>query len=303
MRRLKRVSLTTRLAWTGFLFVLPFTLGFLFFFLKPLIQSVSFMFSKVDIGLDGYQLTFTGWDNLRYVFREDATFVTNLVTSLENLLWQAPVILVFSLFFAIVLNQKFRGRVVARAIFFLPVIIASGVIMNIIQSDTAAGSVLSGDVVAAGTVIQSDGLREILSNSGLNSTLIDTISAMADNLFNLTWKTGIQMIVFLAGLQSIPSSLYEASAIEGATAWESFWKITLPMLAPILQLNLVYTIVDSFTDANNLVMTQVMNNARLVRYGWTSAMSWSYFLLIGIILAVVFLAFFKLDRPSKKSYR
>ena len=299
----KRMSLTTRLSWTGFLFITPFVLGFLFFFLEPLIQSLVFAFSKVEVSLTGYETTWTGIANLHYLFREDATFTQNLVTSVENLLWQVPIILVFSLFFAILLNQKFLGRTFIRAVFFLPVVIASGLILEIVQGDAAAGAALAGEVVGAtGSGTQNDALQEMLINSGLSQEWIKGITTVATSLFDLTWKTGIQMIIFLAGLQSIPHPLYEAASIEGATAWESFWKITLPMLTPIIQLNLVYSIVDSFTDVDNLVMQQVMHNQKLIRYGWTSAMSWVYFLIIAVILAAVFLIFHLIDRHSSKSH-
>ncbi|MBR7133225.1 MAG: sugar ABC transporter permease [Clostridia bacterium] len=300
MKTKKQLGLTTRLSWTGFLFTLPFVIGFVLFFLRPLWQSLTFVFSKVDITLDGYITTFNGLQNINYIFREDATYTTNLIESLTNLIWQVPLIVVFALFFAIIMNQKFRGRVFARAVFFLPVIIASGIILNIIQSDAAASSMLSGEVVSGGTSSQSDALKDLLANSGMDSKVISAITMITDNLFDLTWKTGIQMILFLGGLQGISPSLYEAAEVEGATGWESFWKITLPMLMPITSLNVVYTIIDSFTDANNKVMLQVMNNAQLVRYGWSSAMSWCYFLLIAVVLSLVFIVFAKIQRSGDR---
>lgn len=296
----KRMALSTRLSCTGFLFTLPFVIGFLFFFLRPLWQSLSFVFSKVDITFNGYVTTFSGIDNIHYIFRQDASYATNLIESITNLIWQVPLIVVFALFFAIIMNQKFHGRVFARAVFFLPVIIASGIILNIIQSDAAASSMLSGEVVSGGGYTQSDALHELLANSGMDSKIISTITMITDNLFDLTWKTGIQMILFLGGLQSINPSLYEAANVEGSTAWESFWKITLPMLMPITSLNVVYTIIDNFTDANNSVMRQVMNNAQLVRYGWSSAMAWCYFLVIAAVLAIVFVVFARIERSSDR---
>lgn len=298
MKRFK-LTLTTRQSLTGLCFTAPFIIGFLMFFFKPLLQSFIFVFSKVRVSLDGYGTEFIGLDNIEYLFTKDANFATNLVESMVNLLWQMPVIVVFSLFFAIILNQKFKGRIVMRAIFFLPVIIASGLVMQIIQSDAAAGAALSGSVVSAGNTSNSDVLRELLINTGLGDKFVNAITTVTDSLFTLTWKTGIQMIIFLAGLQSVPASLYEAASVEGASGWESFWKITLPMLTPILQLTIVYSIVDNFTDTKNKVMTQVMSNARLVRYGWTAAMSWIYFLIIAVVLAIVFIVFYLIGRDRK----
>lgn len=298
MRQNKRMSLTTKSAWTGFLFVSPFVLGFLFFFLRPLIQSMIFIFSKVVVDLDGYTTTYSGMANLHYLFKEDAKYTINLISSIRDLTWKVPVIIISALFFAVILNRKFHGRVVVRAIFFLPVIIGSSIILNIIQSDAAAGSALSGNIVAGGNATQSDMLQEVLINSGLSDAVVSFISNIIDNLFSLTWKTGIQMIIFLAGLQSIPSTLYEASSIEGATAWENFWKITVPMLSPILFLNIIYTVVDSFTDSNNVVMQQVVSNAQMVRYGWASAMSWVYFLIIGVVILLIMLIFRRIIKDS-----
>lgn len=294
-----RMKMSTRTAWTGFLFVIPFVLGFLFFFLRPLLQSLMFAFSNVDVDPKvGYMTEFVKWDNLNYIFREDPKFTQNLVVSLQNIVWQVPVIVISALFFAIILNKKFRGRIVVRAIFFLPVIIGSSIVLNLIQSDAAASSALSGSIVAGGQATQSDVLQEILIASGVGDKVVTFVSGIVDSLFSLTWKTGIQMIIFLAGLQSIPSSLYEASAIEGATAWENFWKITIPMLSPIIFLNLIYTMVDSFTDADNAVMQQVVANSQLIRYGWASAMAWSYFLIIGVVIAVVFLVFWRINKQT-----
>ena len=295
----RRMSLTTRSAWTGFLFATPFVLGFLFFFLEPLFQSVRFVFSNVDVSLAGYETTFVGKENLHYAFKVDSNFATTLRTTMVEMLWQVPIVVVFALLLAIVLNQKFRGRVFARAVFFFPVIIGTGIVLNIIRGDAAGAGVMAGDVVVAGTRTESDVLQEILINSGLSSKIISSIIIVSDSLLGMLWRVGVQMIIFLAGLQSISPALYEASAIEGATAWENFWKITLPMLLPILQLNVVYTVVDTVTNINNGIMQLVLANVQLSRYGWAAAMAWSYFLLIIVVLAVVFFIFARLQSDSE----
>lgn len=294
-----RLSLTAKKAWYGRLFILPFYLGFLFFFLKPLIQSLQFAFNDVTMGPQGYTLLFTGAENVNYVLKTDRDFTTNLVSSMAQMLWQVPVIIIVSLFFAILLNQKFRGRVLVRAIFFLPVIIASGIVISIIQSDVVASSALSGSMVAGGDISQTSALSDVLIQLGLGENAVKFITNIADNLFSIIWQTGIQMIIFLAGLQSIPAALYEASAMEGATRWEDFWKITLPMIKPIALVNTVYTIVDYFTSTDNKVMEQVLSNIRELRLGWASAMAWIYFAVIGLILAVVLFAFEGIKKPEK----
>ena len=164
--------------------------------------------------------------------------------------------------------------------------------MDIVNGDTVSASVMSGDVVSSGSMVDTNALQDLLVNLGLGSEITKFINTIYANLFGVLWESGVQMIIFLAALQSISPSLYEASSIEGATGWENFWKITLPMLAPTILLNLVYTIVDSFTDATNKVMNQI--NKLMSNVGdldLASAFAWTYFVLIGIILLIIVLIF------------
>jgi ABC-type sugar transport system permease subunit len=292
----EKMTLAQKASWTGRLFVLPFYIGLLVFFVRPLIETLRFVFCDVKLDVGQYTATFNDFKNLTYIFTEDLNFTHNLISSVTNLFWQMPIIVLAGLFIAIILNSKFHGRTFVRAVFFLPVIVVTGTVVLIIQQDTAASSILSGDIVSGGTIQYSSGLQELLVKSGLNSQLVSAFTTVSDTMFNLLWKTGVQMIIFLAGLQSISPTLYEASAIEGATAWENFFKITIPMLSPIILVNIVYTIVDTFTDKSNLVMNQIMVNSSAVRLGWAAAMSWTYFLFIGIILAIVMGVFARINR-------
>ena len=287
----RHLSLTRRNALKGFAFTLPFCIGFIKFFLGPLFQSLSFAFSNVTVEVGGYITDFVGWENITYVLKKDTNFSTNLLASIKDLLWQVPVILIAALFFAILLNRKSHGKTLIRAIFFLPVIVSSGVIINIIQSDAAAANVLTGNIVAGGDVTQNMSLMDLLNALELPETVSEYFSNIVNNLFGIIWNVGVQMIIFLAGLQNIPPSLYEASSVEGATAWENFWMITIPMLAPMILVNAVYTVVDSFTSASNSVMLQVINNMNLSRLGWASAMALIYFVIIAIILALILFVF------------
>ncbi len=294
MKKRKTLSLSARSAWTSQLFILPFYIGFFFFFLYPLIESIRMSFSSVSIDNSaGYDLKSVGFENYRVAFLEDANFTTNITNSFTKMLWQVPVIIVISLFLALIINQKFRGRIAIRAIFFLPVIFASGVVLSVVSGDAVASSALSGSVVSSGEITQSTALRDFLIDAGFGDQIVSICTTIANSLFNMVWRSGIQMIIFLAGLQSIPPTLYEASSIEGATAWENFWKITLPMLVPSMMINVVYTIIDTFTDASNGVMNQITNmiSSSVSKYGLASSFAWSYFLFIGIILIFVFLIF------------
>ncbi len=282
------MTISGRRAMTGRLFVLPFYIGFALFFLKPAVESLTFAFSDVTIKRGGFDVVFSGLKNLRYIFQTDPDFTKNLVASLTSLLYTVPVVIIASLFFAIVLNAKFHGRTVVRAIFFLPVIIASGVVMEIINSDTfASGLISSSQGMDAAVSASSYGLTELLIQMGLSEDIVSYFSYISSNLYDLMWRTGIQMIIFLAALQSISPALYEASAIEGASAWENFWMITIPMIAPMILVNIVYTIIDTFTDSANVVMDQITTVFRDQQYSRAAAMSWVYFLIIGVILGVV----------------
>ena len=301
----KSYSLRKQQAKSGRIFAIPFYLGFLFFFLKPMFQSIMFVFQRVTMQEFGYKRVFVGLSNLKYIFTEDTYYTTNLVSSVVKMLWQVPVILVRSLFFALILNQKFHGRTFVRAVFFLPVILASGIILELINSDVAANQIMSGNAVAGGEITQSDALATLLTDLGLSSKVINFATNISDNLFNLAWLTGIQTVIFLAAVQSISGSLYEAAMVEGASSWEIFWKITLPMISPMILTNFIYSVVDCFTLNTNAVMKQVLNTAAQLKYGWSAAMAWVYFLIIFAVILIVIKIFSALeaDKPKgKKRY-
>lgn len=292
------LTLEQREGWKGHLFLLPFYIGLAVFFLGPVIQSMVYSFNDVILREGYYETIPVGWDNYKHIFLTDANYTVNLVESLIELAWKLPVIFVSSLFFAILINKPFRGRIFVRAVFFLPVIIASGLVITIVQGDYIAGTLLSGSSVSGGEVSQSTALNTMLSGIGLNDKIIKAITTVTDSMFTTIWQTGIQTVIFLAGLQSIPSTLYEASAVEGATAWEDFWKITLPMLLPIILVNLVYTVVDSLVNTQNVVMRQVVDNSNNSRFGLSTAMAWSYFVIIAVLLLVIMLVFTKITEVS-----
>lgn len=296
----KSYSLRKQQAKYGRLFAVPFYLGFLFFFLKPMFQSIMFVFQRITIQEFGYNKEFVGLSNIKYIFTEDTYYTTNLVSSVTDMLWQVPVILILSLFFALILNQKFHGRTFVRAVFFLPVILASGIILQLIQTDVAASQIMSGNSVAGGEITQSDALATLLTELGLSSKIINFATQIANSLFNLAWRTGIQTVIFLAAIQSISTSLYEAAMVEGASSWEIFWKITLPMISPMILTNFIYSVVDCFTSNENAVMQQVLNTASQLRYGWSAAMAWVYFIIILFVILLVVKLFTSFDSDKTK---
>ena len=297
-----KLTIEGRKAMSGRLFILPFTIGFLLFFLKPALESLTFVFNDVSLKVGGFTMQFVGLKNLKYIFLTDPDLNKNLVSSMTSLLYKVPVVIIASLFFAIVLNSKFHGRTFVRAVFFLPVIIASGVVMEIINSDTFATSLISSSEGMKTTVSASSyGLTSLLVDMGLNEKVVEYFSYISSNLYDLMWRTGIQMIIFLAALQSISPSLYEASEVEGASAWENFWMITIPMISPMILINVVYTIIDTFTDSANVVMDQINSVFADQQYDRAAAMSWVYFLIIGLLLAIVLLLSSRGQRSERRA--
>lgn len=231
--------------------------------------------------------TWAGWSNYRYAFLSDPIYIRTWVESLQNMAYEVPIIVIYSLFIAVLLNQKFRGRTLARAIFFLPVIVASGIIMTIFRNDVFASSIRIGNAQAA-YIFQSTGLQELLLEAGVHYRIVQYFTEIINRIFDLTWKSGVQILLFLAGLQTIPASLYEASDVEGCTAWEGFWKITFPMISPIILVNVVYSVIDAFTDYSNTIMQMIYNVGYVqLRYAYSATIAWLYFISIFLIIGLV----------------
>ena len=284
----KRRPLERRKAWYGRAFVLPWVIGFIPFFLLPLIQTLRYSMSILTASPDGLLLQAVGLHQYVKMFTEDPKFLRELAASLQNVVTETPLILSFSIFFAILLNDRFRGRTFARAILFLPVIVTSGVVIHILKTDTNALYAMAG--VQGQSFVQMTAIGDMLQSFGLDYRVTSFISTTMGSIVDLTWKCGVQVLLFLGGLQSVPSSFYEAASVEGATAWEKFWKITFPMLTPILLTGIIYTIVDSFTYyGNNIMLKSIRPAFDNLDYAYASAMSIVYSLMVMVILGIVFL--------------
>lgn len=273
----------------GRLFVLPWEIGLVLFFVVPVLTSIRYAFSAIDITAQGFQVEWVGLKWFDFYINSDPNYLTNLKNSITNFAIQLPIIIALSLILAILLNQKFRGRMIARAIFFLPVIIATGVVMQHLTAEWMPISLLasSGTENNFGSMIDFD---MILGNLGLPDEINELIAGYIGDIFNLLWSCGIQIVLFIAGLQTIPDQLYEVSRVEGASKWEEFWYITIPMLGPTILLVMVYTMIDLFTQRTGVMATAfgLMSNAV---YDKSSAMIWMYFVVVGAIMSVV-LAFY-----------
>ena len=280
----KRLSLEQKRARTGYIFILPWLLGLLFFFAVPILTSLMYSFSHVTIVQGGVNTRFAGLSYYKNALFSDERFIPLLVAALKDIAIQVPIIIIFALFISVMLNAEFYGRGLVRSIFFLPLMLSSSVLLSIINSDS-----YSGDVTGSSSVfmVSSFSIGDILTQAGLPGGLIKYLTSVIDSIFTMTWQSGVQIILFLAALQSIPPSLKEAASVEGATAWEYFWKITVPMISPMILVNIAFTVIDTFTSYSNGVMEFVTSQAANLRYSFSSAVTWIYFVVISLILFVV----------------
>ena len=280
----KRLSLEQKRARTGYIFILPWLLGLLFFFAVPILTSLMYSFSHVTIVQGGVNTRFAGLSYYKNALFSDERFIPLLVAALKEIAIQVPIIIIFALFISVMLNAEFYGRGLVRSIFFLPLMLSSSVLLSIINSDS-----YSGDVTGSSSVfmVSSFSIGDILTQAGLPSGLIKYLTSVIDSIFTMTWQSGVQIILFLAALQSIPPSLKEAASVEGATAWEYFWKITVPMISPMILVNIAFTVIDTFTSYSNGVMEFVTSQAANLHYSFSSAVTWIYFVVISVILFVV----------------
>ena len=292
----KKVSLEVKQRRYGYLFTLPFIIGAIVFIVFPLIVSVicSFATVKQGNGFMGYDYSNWGLVNYSKVWIESNSFAQVVSDSLLNMVTTVPVVVIFAFFRASVLNAKFRGRGFARSVMFMPVIISSGLIVGL-SGDALAQQMMSGggerfaETAASGGAIQvTEAFQIMLEEMDIADWMVNLIIGSVSGISTIVSMSAVSIVIFIAGLQSISPSIYEASYIEGATKWEVFWKISLPMVSPLILLSVVYTIVDNFNGSTNRVISSIHHNIISMKFDIASSMAVSYSLIILVILAVVF---------------
>ncbi len=284
----KLAGLQKRKAISGYLFIMPFIIGFLAFMVKPFFQSLYMSFCNVEVSGQGIKMTPWGIKSYIRAFTVDIDFNEMLLEELGAMAVDTLAIMVFSFFVALILNQKFKGRAFVRAIFFLPVILSSGVIVGI-ETDNALLSTMAETIQenTSGTSITSV-IEEVLVTAGIGSEVFEVVFEVVDGIYDVAIASGIQIIIFLSGLQTISDNMYEAAQIEGCTAWESLWKITFPMISSLFLVNLIYTVVDSMMKSDNQIMEKISTTMIAnLDYGFASAMAWIYFLIVIAVLGLV----------------
>jgi ABC-type sugar transport system permease subunit len=295
---------------TGYLFIAPFVIGFIAFMALPLYQAVRMAFSHVSLDLENNTFSMT-WlsrhraetvpeaesfltsmlTNFRRAFQEDPDFNEALFVEFLSLAYVVVPVLIFSLFIAVLLNRKFVGRSVVRAIFFLPVILASGVLVGIESNNSLLidmqQQLLEQNAMRAGVTGVIERMLENMVGGAGFGVGIEIMLSMINQIYTIAMASGIQILIFLAGLQTINPSIYEAASIEGATAWENFWKITFPMISPMILVVIVYSVIDFMVRTDGQIMEMVAFAMRLNEYGFSSAMAISYFAIIAVVLGLL----------------
>ncbi len=272
----------------GQLFLLPWSIGFILFFLFPLVQSLMYAFSEVKLDYGRVELKFVGIENFRVLLFENPDFIDNLTTSLTKFIASFPVILILSLVLAIMLNQKFRGRLLFRTMYFLPVIIASGVVIEFLMRTN-----YSVQGLGVSSSLQEDmfSSTQILDFLGLPPQLETYFLSIMGNLMTALWNCGIQIILFISGMQAIPDLLYEVAHVEGATKWEEFWYITFPQLSRVTVLVIVFTTVEMLTSKTDVVMETAYAYMQSQMYSESSAMLWIFFVVISSFMGLLIFLF------------
>lgn len=287
MKKIKRRRLLTSTDKTGWLFVLPFVIGFIWLFFKPLLESLNYTFNRVKVGSNGLEQTWIGLENWKYMSTEDAAFIQDLITMSSEMLIQILVIMFISIFLAVLLTDKFPGRLLFRTCLFLPMIFGAAPVLNAFATLGGSTEMSQGSnafVTMSGEM--SGFVKEIINSFGILTPVIEKFTAYAGTLFNLLWSTSLQIIIFIIGLQAIPPHLYEVAKMEGATKWETFWKITFPLLTPSMLLCLIYSIVDYFNKSTNPIVMMIEENM-MSRLDYACTQSWAYAVMVFIIVIVV----------------
>lgn len=278
----KRTSLEKRKARYGYLFTTHWLIGFLVFTLFPLVFSLYMSTQKVTITSQGIATAPMGIGNFIYALTLDFKLLEALLETAKSVVIMTPLIIVLALILALLLNQKIRLRGIFRAVYFLPVIIISGTLMSMLENNNAF-AMMDLEKSQALAWVKEIGIGPVY----------DMIRFLLENISTVLWFSGVQILVYLSGLQKNSSAVYEAAKIDGASTWQTFWAITFPAVNQFTVLNAVYTIVLLSTFPTSPVMQRIQTILFGVKdyegLGYTSAVTWIYFVVILLILSVFLL--------------
>ena len=275
----------------GYFFIFPFLIGLVFYFIVPLIGAFRFSLSELKVNSTGYELSFVGSDNFKHAFLVDTEFRKLLLSSVGNMCVNVPITVIFSFFLASLVSMEFKGRGVVRTILFLPIIISSGAVAMLTADDYMSIMISNSDKYTSASGGLASVFVSTISQLELSSGFVDFLVQSVERVYDITVMSAVPIVIFLAALQSISNALFEAAYIEGATKWEVFWKIKFPMVSPHILVCLIYSIVDSFNNASNVVIANIKNvTYTKFNYGMGAAMSFSYMAIVLVILGIVYWA-------------
>ncbi len=289
---MKKLKYKHKRAVIGYGFISPWLIGFILFFLVPVVSSLIMSFNNIIFSGGELKYTFLGIDNFKYAFTGDEKFLPYLSECLLDLVINVPLILICSFFFSLILNQNFKGNTIMKVVFFLPVVLGNGVFAlyqtQLMEVQGVAVEMMQSESTGMLGDFTSSGLLTFMGQAGLPESVLEYLTIPIERIYTLMSKSGVQTFIFLSGLKAVPSSLYESAYVEGCSAWDSFWKITLPMVSPMIIVNTIYTIVDSFAAEDNTLLNYIyeigFNNSK---FGLSASMAWIFFAILGIIVAVV----------------
>ena len=286
-RKTKPGQLERRENAIGYLFISPWLIGILVLVLWPIAQSFGYSLNKIRLLPQGMAKVYVGFENYSQIFLKDPDFIMGLESYLLETLIAVPVIVAFSLIIAMLLNQKISCRGIFRMVFFLPIIIASGPVMQQLA-----------DQEASSIPMKNETMIEQLLDEYLPHVLAVSITSVFSNMITLLWYSGVQILIFLAALQKIDTSLYEAAKMDGGSKWECFWKITLPTVKPMILLNVVYTVIFMSNNEQNALIVLIYDTMLSATggYGYASAMAWLYSVIESAI--VIFFAVLIMGRKD-----
>ncbi len=292
MKKKKYRSIETLKTRYGYMFTLHWSIGFIVFFAVPIIQSLWYSFSDVVIDLNGVSTKFVGLANYKELLTVDPYYTSQLTDAITTYMYSLPIILLISIVVALLLNQKFRGRLFFRALYFAPVIIASGVVINLMLKVSDIN--LSSAGISASMSDSMFDVEDVIAWLDLPFSIAEKVKLIMNAIFDLVWSCGVQIVLVIAGLQSIPATLYEASKVEGATKWQEFWFVVFPNLGNVVLLVFVYTTVDIFTDSKVGVMDRAVAMINNGIYDMVSALLWFYFAVVGLLIGILLWAYYRI---------
>lgn len=270
------MTINRRRGIEAFLFLLPWLIGVSLFFIYPIFVSIKLSFSEIT-KFKGFIMEWVGLENYNYIFLYDTNFVPTFLQVMYDTILNTPISLVFSLLIAILINRPMKARGFFRTVFFIPVLLGSGYVMKQLLGMGADTTSITQGIMVPPQMLEL-----------LGTTFAPIVQSVLDRITIIFWKSGVQIVLFLAGLQGISSSLYEAAKVDGATQWEMFWKITLPLISPVILLNFVYTMVSFFTDSNNALVDYILQQTfKNQQFEYGAAMGWVYFLFTFTICMLV----------------